>query len=264
MKFSFMSFSCPELGLDALLDLAKRLGYDGVEPRVECKHGHGIELSLDAAGRAAAKAKAAERGVAYSCVATSCSYADPQKRPQMIEDTRRYIDLAADIGCARIRVFGGVIPPGISREQAVDGVASALSAVAAQARSRGVVVCMETHDHWCNPADVAAVMQRVGQPSIQVNWDIMHPVRVAKVTMAQAFEALKPWIRHVHFHDGVTRDGKLIMVPIGQGEIDHAAAVRLLQGMGWDGFMSGEWIGWEPYEQHLPRELAAIRRYAGQ
>jgi sugar phosphate isomerase/epimerase len=194
-------------------------------------------------------------------VATSCVYADPQKRPEMVDDTRRYIDLAADIGCPRIRVFGGSIPHGISREQAVDGVSSALSAVAAHARSRGVAVCLETHDHWCNPADVAAVMHRVGSPNVQVNWDIMHPVRVAQVTMQQAFEALRPWIRHVHFHDGQTVDGKLTMVPVGQGEIDHATAVRLLQAMRWDGYMSGEWIGWEPYEQHLPRELATMKRY---
>lgn len=261
MKFSFMSFSCPELGLGELLDLARRLGYDGVEPRVECKHAHGIELSLDAAGRAAARAMAAEKGVAYACVATSCVYADPHKRPQMIDETRRYIDLAADIGCPRIRVFGGAIPQGISREQAIDGVVSALAAVAEHARSRGVAVCMETHDHWCNPADVAAVMHRVGSPFIQVNWDIMHPVRVAKVTMEQAFATLRPWIRHVHFHDGRTEGGKMELVPIGTGEIDHAAAVRLLNAIHWDGFMSGEWIGWEPYEQHLPRELATMKSY---
>jgi sugar phosphate isomerase/epimerase len=261
MKFSFMSFSCPELSLEALLDLAKQLGYDGVEPRVECKHGHGIELGLAAVGRAAARALAAEKGVAFSCVATSCIYADPQKRVQMIDDTRRYIDLAADIGAARIRVFGGVIPAGITREQAIDGVACALTAVAPHAASRGVTVCLETHDHWCDPADVAAVMTRVGHPAIQVNWDIMHPVRVAHVTMQEAFMALKPWIRHVHFHDGVTTDGKLIMVPIGQGEIDHATAVRLLKAAHWDGYLSGEWIAWEPYAEHLPRELAVMKGY---
>lgn len=262
MKFSFMSFSCPELSLDALLNLAHELGYDGVEPRVECKHGHGIELGLPAAGRAAARAKAAARGIAFSCVATSCVYADPQKRGQMVADTRCYIDLAADIGASRIRVFGGVIPAGMPRAQAVDGVASALASVAAHAASRGVTVCLETHDDWCDPADVAAVMTRVGHPAIQVNWDIMHPVRVAQVTMQQAFEALQPWIRHVHFHDGVTRDGKLIMVPIGQGEIDHATAVRLLKTARWDGYLSGEWIDWEPYATHLPRELAVMKGYA--
>ena len=27
------------------------------------------------------------------------------------------------------------------------------------------------------------------------------------------------------------------------------------------GFISGEWINWEPYEQHLPRELATLKGY---
>ena len=27
------------------------------------------------------------------------------------------------------------------------------------------------------------------------------------------------------------------------------------------GYLSGEWIGWEPYAVHLPRELAAMRAY---
>lgn len=262
MKFSFMSFSCPELSLDALLDLARRLGYDGVEPRVECQHGHGIELSLAAAGRAAARARAAEKGVAFACVATSCVYADPQTRAQMVDDTRRYIDLAADIGAARLRVFGGTIPAGVSRPAAVDGVSQALASVAAHAASRGVTVCLETHDDWCDPADVAAVMTRVGHPAIQVNWDIMHPVRVARVTMQQAYTALQPWIRHVHFHDGVTKGDALVMVPIGQGDIDHATAVRLLKAAHWDGYMSGEWIGWEPWAKHLPRELATMKGFA--
>ena len=33
MKYSFMTFSCPQLDLDEVLSLAKQTGYDGVEPR---------------------------------------------------------------------------------------------------------------------------------------------------------------------------------------------------------------------------------------
>lgn len=263
MKFSFMSFSCPDLSLEAMLSLAKRLGYDGVEPRVEAKHAHGIELGLDAAGRAAARKLAVSQGIAYACLATSCRYADPATRAAMVASTLSYIDLAADIGCPRLRVFGGPLPEGLSREAATAGVAAALLAVADQAERRGVTVCLETHDHWCNPADVAELMRRVDRPAIQVNWDIMHPVRVAQVGMQEAFDTLRPWIRHVHAHDGATRDGKLVLVPIGEGVVDHALALRLLREAGWDGFVSGEWIGWEPYETHLPRELAALRRCAG-
>lgn len=261
MKFAFMSFSCPELSLTDMLALASELGYDGVEPRTASKHGHGIELTLDEEGRKAAKKEAAEAGIPFACVATSCRYADPETRDAMVDETHQYIDLAADVGAPCIRVFGGAIPEGISREDATEAVVGAFSAVADHAGERGVYVCMETHDHWCDPEDVAAVMNAVDHPYIQVNWDIMHPVRVANATMEGAFKVLRPWIKHCHFHDGVTTEGKLHMVPIGEGNIDHKTAVQLLNNAGWDGYMSGEWINWEPYQKHLPRELATMKGY---
>jgi sugar phosphate isomerase/epimerase len=244
-----------------MLQLAKRLGYDGIELRTVCDHAHKVELESDAAARRAAKAMAAERGVALCCVATSCCYADPAKAAKNVEDTLGYIDLAADIGSPCIRVFGGPVAKGLDRDAAIRLVAQSLSAVADRAQKRNVTVCMETHDDWCNPDHVAEVMRKVNHPSIAVNWDIMHPVRVAKSTMDQAYKALQPWIRHIHFHDGATVDGKCKLVPIGEGEIDHRRAVQLLKTGAYGGYLSGEWIGWEPYETHLPRELATMKRY---
>ena len=261
MKYAFMTFSCPELTLDQVLALAQKYGYDGIEPRVSSEHKHGIEFESSPATRQEARQKAKAAGIRLAGVATSCVYADPVKTAAMIADTHKAIDLAGDIGATRIRVFGGSFPETISREQAIDGVAKALAAVADHAQQRGVVVCLETHDAWCDPAHVAAVMQRVNHPAIGVNWDIMHPVRAALATIEQAFDALKLWIRHVHFHDGITTDGILKLCPIGQGEIDHHRAVQLLKSLPYHDFLSGEWIGWEPYATHLPRELATMKGY---
>lgn len=262
MKFSFMSFSCPELNLDELLALVKKYGYDGVEPRISASHKHGLEFDATAEYRAQAKRKAEATGVPYSCIATSCRYADPATRNDMVADTHRAIDLAGDVGCGRIRVFGGAIPEGIEREEATDGLIDAMRAVADHAAERNVVVCMETHDHWCNPAHLAEVMRRVSHPAIAINWDIMHPVRVAKVTIEESFRILEPWIRHCHFHDGTqSPEGALSLCPIGEGLVDHRKAVELLKAVDFEDFMSGEWIGWEPYDVHLPREIATMRRY---
>ena len=257
MKYSFMSFSCPNLSLDAMLALAKEYGYDGIEPRIEANHSHGIELDIDADRRKEIKQKVANSGIALCCVATSRRYADPETAKQQVEDSLRCIDLAADVGSPRLRVFGGAVPEGVSREEAIDLVADSLRSVADHAQQRGVTVCMETHDDWCNPAHVAEVMRRVDHPAIAVNWDVMHPVRVARWTVDRAFEALKPWIRHLHVHDGVERE----LRPIGEGVIDHRRAIELLRAISYDGYLSGEWINWEPYETHLPRELATLRRY---
>ena len=261
MKYSFMSFSCPDVDLDGMLALAEKFGYDGIEPRIASGHAHGLELDLAPAGRAAARGKAEDSGIAICCVATSCSYAAPDTCRQNIDDTLRSIDLAADVGAGCIRVFGGKIPAPETRESAIDALAGALRAVADHAQERSVVVCLETHDDWCDPAHVAAVIQRADHPAIAVNWDIMHPVRVAGATMADAFAVLGRWVRHIHFHDGVKADTPPVLRAIGQGEIDHLSAVQLLQNARYDGYLSGEWIDWEPYEVHLPRELATMRNY---
>jgi len=165
------------------------------------------------------------------------------------------------IGAARIRVFGGQFPENVTREQAIDVLAETARAVAGHAAERGVTVCVETHDAWCDPAHLAEALRRADHPAIGANWDIMHPVRGGFATIDSAFETLRPWIRHLHVHDGVTEDGQMRLVPIGTGDIDHRRALELLKSVSYDGYISGEWIGWEPYEVHLPRELSTLRGY---
>ena len=59
--------------------------------------------------------------------------------------------------------------------------------------------------------------------------------------------------------DGGQADGKLELRPIGEGIIDHKRAAQILKEANYSGYLSGEWIGWEPYEVHLPRELAKMK-----
>lgn len=262
MKYSFMSFSCPELTFPELLEVAKKYGYDGIEPRTNANHKHGIEFDASPEFRARCKEQAATSDIQIACLATSCRYADLTNVAEHVEDTHEAIDLAADLGCSRIRVFGGPIPEGTTREAAIKQVAAALKSLTDHAAERKVVLCMEAHDDWCDPNHLKAVMEQVNHPAIAVNWDIMHPVRAAKVSMTDAFEILRPWIKHVHFHDGVTEpDNSATLTPIGWGDIDHRTAVQLLKDDNYTDFLSGEWINWEDFEIHLPREINTMRCY---
>lgn len=257
MRYAFMTFSTPSLSLDEVLQAAVQYGYDGIEPRIDEKHKHGIEVAATRAERDAARKKAADAGIALACLATSLRYADPANKAQAVKDTHERIDLAGDMRMPAMRVFGGAIPEGITREEAMNALVEALGAVADHAAERGVTLCIETHDDWCDPAHVAEVLRRINHPAIAANWDIMHPIRRGNVTMDQAFEMLKPWIRHLHVHD-CDADGKLL--PIGQGIIDHRAALARVKSVDYADYISGEWIGWEPYDVHLPRELAAMKQ----
>lgn len=259
MKYSFMSFSTPALSFAEMIEVARRYGYEGIEPRLDSGHGHGIEVATTALQREAIRNEMAGNDIRLACLATSISYADPAKSDQMIAHTIERIDLAGDLNVPVIRVFGGKIPEGVTREEAIDLLVRSLSQVADHAGERNVMVCIETHDDWCDPAHIAAVLGRVNHPAIAANWDIMHPVRAGGATMDSAFEALKPWIRHLHIHDGSKSAPGLL--PIGDGEIDHHRALELLKTINYDCFISGEWIGWEPYDVHLPRELAMMKKY---
>ncbi len=262
MKYSFMSFSCPGADVDGLISTAKKYGYDGVEPRTASGHSHGIEIDSTSEFREEVKKKFASSGIEISCIATSCKYSDPENSGGNVELTKKFIELAGDVGAPAIRVFGGLLPDGMTREDAVLNVSKSLHEAAGFAEERGVYVCFETHDDWCDPAHAAEVMKRVDEPFVRVNWDIMHPVRRAAKTVDEAFEVLRPWISHVHFHDGITLpDGKLETVPIGSGDIDHKLAVELLMEDSYQGFLSGEWINWEPCDVHLPREISTMRSF---
>ncbi|MEW6750524.1 MAG: sugar phosphate isomerase/epimerase family protein [Candidatus Latescibacterota bacterium] len=263
MKIAFMTFSTPELTLDEVLAAAARFGYDGIEPRVGSGHRHGLEYDAARDVRARAVRQAADAGVAYACVATSCQFANPAKAAAHLSDARRAIELAADLEAPCIRVFGGPVPQGIPRHEAVATVAASLAALAEEAAAAGVCLCLETHDDWCDPHHVAAVMKRVAHPAVAVNWDVMHPVRMGLASVDESFDALRPWIRHLHVHDGAA--GKALrLVPMGAGMIDTRRAVERLAQADYGGYLSGEWIDWEPWEVHLPRELAVLRDYVRQ
>jgi sugar phosphate isomerase/epimerase len=133
MRFSFMSFSTPALTLREALDAAKRFGYDGFEPRIEAGHAHGVETDAPASFLKEAVDMAAERGLEFSCIATFCSLADPAMKKEQIDGGKRAVDLARALGCRAIRVFGGKIPEGLSRDKAVEVMAESAAELAAYA-----------------------------------------------------------------------------------------------------------------------------------
>ena len=259
MRYSFMSFSCPGSTLGEALDLAKATGYAGFEPRIDSGHSHGIEPGMTVEKRRAARQIAEDKGVALCCLATSVRLAGRSGLNEAMDSARRSIELCVDIGIPRMRVFGGPIDEGQTRGEAIDQVAKALDTLSGEIGEADVCLCMETHDSWCEPAHVAAVMQRCRGRHVGVNWDLMHPLLAAHADMEETFGLLRPYIRHVHIHGG-TYVGGLKFLPIEGNVIDHKLALKELIGMGYTGWLSGEWINWDR-PGYLAEELATMRRY---
>lgn len=259
MKYSFMSFSVPDMNLADTLQVAERYGYDALEPRLDAKHAHGIEVTASPAQRQAIVDQVAKSPIKLACLASGLKYADPAVKEQVLQETHERIDLAGDLNVPLMRVFGGRLPDSVTRPQAIEQLVDCLTQVADHAAERDVTLCLETHDDWCDPKHVATVVEQVAHRAVAVNWDAMHPVRTGHATIDESFEILRPWIRHLHVHDGTIDEFKL--APMGTGDIDHKRVIELLTTIDYDGYLSGEWIKWEPYDVHLPRELATLKKY---
>lgn len=264
MKFSFMTWVCPDWDLNQVLAATIRYGYDGVEPRGEADQQHGVELSATKKQRAEIKQQFSDMGVEMSCIATSRTYsmADEDARNESVELTKKYVTLAADVGCPYIRVFGGQIPESVEKEDAKKYVAAALRECAEFAAGSGVVVCLETHDHFSLAKDATDTIKLADHSNAQILWDVAHPFRAGE-TMAESFEYVKPYVKHLHVHDATVEGGWTARL-MGEGEIPHDEAVRLLQTIDFQGHLSGEWINPEwPVEELLSHDVAVLRGYAG-
>ncbi|MDD5688266.1 MAG: sugar phosphate isomerase/epimerase [Elusimicrobia bacterium] len=264
LKMSFMSFTCPQASLDQFIGYAKQYGYDGIEPRAEEKHNHGIETKLSKTGRATIRKKIEQSGIACCCIATSriYCYTDKTVVKDNYEKTLELIQLAHDIGCPRLRVFGGDVPEGMSMNDGIDIVAEGLKQVAPEAEKAGVTICLETHDSFMRADDCSAIVKKVNSPAVGITWDIMHPFTKG-MTIDEAYGYVKGLVRHCHIHDGIYEEPgkKPKLALMGKGQIPNNRAVVLLSADNYDGYLSGEWINAWPPEEVLPHDIKVMHEY---
>ncbi len=244
VKLSTMTSVCPDWTVDEIVEGMQRHGYEGLEPRVGWNHKAGLELDTPLKERDAARVKLEDAGFRVCCVATGARFAteDRSELANYIDEARKGIDLAADLGAPVVRTFGGARGKG-ELLGIVNRTAEAYKQVMDKAAERGVTVMLETHDEWCVSAQVRAVVERVSHPNMAVLWDFMHTQRVQERT-EETMVTIGSLTRHIHAHDGNYRDNgaKLDTVDLGQGELDHGTPLKLLDEIGYDGHFSVEVI----------------------
>ena len=243
IELATMSSVCPDWSLDEIIAAMKRHGYRGLEPRVEWGHACGIEADMSPDQRRETHRRMQDEGLDICCIATGVRMAEPdkKKRAQHIEDLKRHIDLAADLGCGLVRTFGGQRARDREWQYVVDYVVEGYGEVVSFAEERGVIVLMETHDDWCSSPPVRAVVEQVGHAHLKVLWDFMHTQRVLEKP-GESFSMLAEHVAHLHAHDGQYIEGKMQVGALGEGAIDHQTPLHLLEEAGFAGYFSVEVI----------------------
>lgn len=246
MRFGFMTSVAPRWHVDQLIAAAHDFGYQAIELRVEWGHAAGIELDSSQEVRRDARRRLADAGVAVTCLALGTRFArsTSEERLESVEQVARYADLAADLGAPILRVFGGKVPEETSVADMRDGAAEALGQAASRAADAGVTPCLETHDDFSNPTDVAYVVEQAGHANVGVVWHATHHLRLG-ISVADGYRVLQPWVRHVHVNEGPQpgseRPGNGPEI-FGAGDGNVAEVIRTLRADQYQGTVSWEWL----------------------
>ncbi|MEO8882932.1 MAG: sugar phosphate isomerase/epimerase family protein [Devosia sp.] len=273
MKLSFSTLGCPAWSFDQVLAKGREYGFDGVAFR-----GIGQVLDLSKISeflpsrRAETRQQLDDAGLFPSMMLTSARLlVEDEAVEENIKLAESHIDIAADFGSPFIRVFGGAIPGGLSHAAAIRRAAERLSRMGDYAGPRGVTVLLETHDDFVQPGLLRRVLEAADHSAVGALWDIHHPWRIAGLPVAEAWEALKPWIKSVDLKDSVTDFSARLgyrYVELGQGEVPLHEALKLLKDGGYDGWLTFEWEKrWHPEiaepEQSFPAFVAYMRDALG-
>ncbi|MFO7947829.1 MAG: sugar phosphate isomerase/epimerase family protein [Armatimonadota bacterium] len=203
MKLCLLTFNLGKgFELQELLEVCDRYGYKGVECRAQADHKHGIELDTTADERAEIKEIFDAHTVNLAGISTSCRFEslDADERQEQVDIAKQFIDLAADVGAPRVRVFGNAFPEGADKDQVVENVGAALREIGEHAEGTGVDCNLEMHgDFYYWEYTLRAVEladhDRIG---IVYNCDRREtdwgPIRTF-------IEPIAPYLRHVHMHN---------------------------------------------------------------
>jgi sugar phosphate isomerase/epimerase len=194
--------------LPRILEMARQGGFAGIELRTESNHSHGAEMESTPEQRREIRHRVQDAYLEIACLGLSSRFDTPDagKRREVVERTRRYVELAADVGCGRLRVFGNDMPqegPGgdapPDRETVVRYVGDALRDLAEFAAPHGVDILLEMHGqfnywHFARTAVEHAAHQGVG---LVYNCDVRDTVGGS---VASTYDRVRHLIRHVHMH----------------------------------------------------------------
>jgi sugar phosphate isomerase/epimerase len=234
---------CRDWSLDNIIAVCRSAGYAGVEFRAENDQKHGVELEATPAQRRETRRKLEDGYLETSCISTSqCMHqVDDTALRTHIDRAKQYVDLAVEIDCRGVRVFGDGdrIPPDMDARDAVRRSGDALREVAEHAAGSCVTVLFEMHGQFNSWKYALGVVDHADHPNASINYNC-DPRDLVAGSVRETYSRIRNRFRHVHMHDLEARTG--------EWAFPYVEFFHLLQRDGYEGYCSLEvnYLGADP------------------
>ena len=229
MKLSYTTVSIAKnLDFEQSVALALDTGCAGIEFRTGGGFAHGVEVTLSPAQRSEKRRMLEDKYLEVVCINSEHEMhnPDPAERKKVIEKAIRNAELAADMGCTRMRIFGNIIPEGVNAQDCVAYVSDTLGEIADAALPMNVTILLEMHGKFNYWGYSLPTVERANRPNVGLlyNCDMRDLIGGS---MHETFTRVKKHVRHVHTHD------------VGLG-YPHLQLFEELVRMGYEDYVSAE------------------------
>jgi len=223
IQFAFSAAACSQWDVETLAGRARELGYEGVEL---CP-GSGSAGDPAVIDPQKARGIFQSTGVRVACLAVAVSCTQDKKSDAAAADrVRRWMDLAAQLECPRVKILDVRIKPRQSRTAAGLALGDWLAPLGELARERGVVLGVENAISFRTARELWTVLERLNHPSIGSAWDVNNAAAAGE----------SPWI------SVPTLNSRIVYATVregGQGEpVDLRGFLERLRGIGYGGWVT--------------------------
>lgn len=243
------------LPLDEALDKAAELGFKGVQ--IYATTGAQAPENLSASQRKELLDKIKSRGLVVSalCGDLGKGFTDAELNPELVEKSKRILDLAKDLETDIVTTHIGVVPEDKSNPRYVV-MEAACGQLAEYADSLSAHFAIETGPE--KAVTLKNFLDGLHSKGVAVNLDPANFVMVTGDNPVEAVYTLKDYIVHTHAKDGkrlfyrdpevvyglrkdvIVEDESFIELPLGKGEVPFADYLKALEDIGYKGFLTIE------------------------
>ena len=191
-------------------------------------------------------------GVPFSGAACGSSMvqASAEKRHEVLEDIKKWVDVTDSLGASHLRVFGGKLPHGPTVKQGTDWVVETMKPALEYASKKGITLGIEDHAGVTQSADVCLeIMRRVDSPYAGINLDITHFIPTGSEDPYAQIKACIPYATNTHIRDHFD-DGT---------PIDMDRVWSMFRDGGYKGYMSVEYEGKEDPMTGVPKLINKVK-----
>lgn len=249
-----------KLGTEEALAKAAELGLDGIQ--MYTTKGATAPENMSNVDRKSLLELLRSKGLVFSALCGDFrqgGFGDKDKNPDLIEKSKRVVDLALDLETRIVTTHIGVIPEDVYCEK-YKIMQEACGTLSQYAEKKGVRFAVETGPETAESLKV--FLDSLGGKGVSVNYDPANFVMALGEDPVRGVYTLRDYIVHTHAKDGV-KEVRGKDVPLGTGQVDFDAYLAALTDIGYHGFLTIEREAGENREGDITNAVSFLRGKIG-